>query len=93
MARLTEENVNQQPMRVAPRPAPQERRGPVLRERVTRYLREVLAEMKRVDWPSRPELIASTIVVVAVLLLMSGYLGAWDGLFTWVFTRVLVRVP
>ncbi len=93
MARLTEENVNQRPVRVAPRPAPPERRGPAQWDRVVRYLREVLAEMKRVDWPSRPELVASTIVVVAVLLLMSLYLGAWDGLFTWVFTRVLVRVP
>ncbi len=92
MARLTEANVNQQPARMAPRPAA-ERRGPALWERVVRYLREVLAEMRRVDWPSRPELVASTIVVVAVLLLMSGYLGAWDGLFTWVFTRVLVRIP
>lgn len=92
MARLTEENVNQQPVRVAPRPAV-ERRGPALWERLTRYLREVLAEMRRVDWPSRPELVASTIVVVVVLLAMSLYLGAWDGLFTWVFTRVLVRVP
>jgi len=53
----------------------------------------VWAELKRVDWPSRPELIASTIVVVAVLLAMALYLGAWDALFTWVFSRVLVRAP
>jgi len=92
VARITDANVNQQPVRVAPRPAV-ERRGPALWERVIRYLREVLAELRRVDWPSRPELVASTLVVVAVLLLMAGYLGAWDALFTWIFTRVLVRVP
>ncbi len=92
MARLTEANVNQQPARVAPRPVG-ERRFPAVWDRAERYLREVWAELKRVDWPSRPELIASTIVVVAVLLAMALYLGAWDALFTWIFTRVLVRVP
>jgi len=45
--------------------------------------------MKRVDWPSRPELVASTIVVVAVLGVLSAYLGAWDAFFTWLFTHVL----
>ena len=92
MARLTEANVNQQPARTAPRPVG-ERRFPAIWDRVVRYLREVWAELKRVDWPSRPELIASTIVVVSVLLAMALYLGAWDALFTWIFTRVLVRVP
>jgi preprotein translocase subunit SecE len=92
VARLTEANVNQQPARAIPR-AIREPKGPGVRERVVRYLREVWAELKRVDWPSRPELIASTIVVVAVLLAMALYLGAWDALFTWVFSRVLVRAP
>ena len=88
MARLTEENVNQQPTRVAPRPVVGQR-GPAIWDRLVRYTREVWAEMKRVDWPSRPELVASTIVVVAVLAVLSAYLGAWDAFFTWLFTHVL----
>src|SRR2546426_2089611 len=88
MARLTEANVNQQPARVVPRPAIGPR-GPSIRDRLVRYVREVWAELKRVDWPSRPELVASTIVVVAVLAVLSAYLGAWDALFTWLFTHVL----
>jgi len=56
-----------------------------------RYVREVWAELKRVDWPSRSELVASTIVVVAILALLAAYLGAWDAVFTWFFTRVLAR--
>ena len=88
MARLTEANVNQQPARVVPRPAIGPR-GPSIRDRLVRYVREVWAELKRVDWPSRPELVASTIVVVAVLAVLSAYLGAWDALFTRLFTHVL----
>lgn len=90
MARLTEADVNQQPARAVPRPATAQR-GPSIWDRLVRYVREVWAEMKRVDWPSRPELVASTIVVVAVLGVLSAYLGAWDALFTWLFTQVLGR--
>ncbi len=89
MARLTEANVNQQPARIPARPAAA-RRIPEVWDRFVHYIREVIAELKRVDWPSRTEAVASTIVVVAVLLLMAGYLGLWDYLFSLVFTRVLV---
>ena len=91
MARLTEAGVNQQPARVAPRPAAPGAKGPSIWDRLVRYTREVWAELKRVDWPSRTELVASTIVVVAVLAVLSAYLGAWDALFTWLFTQVLGR--
>ncbi len=65
------------------------RRGPSPVERATRYLREVRAELNRVTWPSRQELIASTVVVLVVVTVMAAYLGAWDALFTWLFQRVL----
>ena len=89
MARLTEMQTTQPPARVAPRPTGP-RRFPIW-EGGVRYLREVWAELKRVDWPNRTELVASTIVVVAVLAVMAAYLGAWDAFFTWLFTRVLVH--
>jgi preprotein translocase SecE subunit len=44
-----------------------------------------------VEWPSRAELIAMTVVVIVVLLAMSLYLGAWDAMFTWLFQKVLVK--
>src|SRR5438034_8267001 len=93
MARSTEAGVNQQPARVAPRPAVPGAKGPSIWDRLVRYAREVWAELKRVDWPSRTELVASTIVVVAVLAVLSAYLGAWDALFTWLFTQVLAANP
>ena len=91
MARLSEAEPNQQPARAVPRPAVAGPKGPSILERAVRYVREVWAELKRVDWPTRPELVASTIVVVAVLAILSAYLGAWDALFTWLFTQVLGR--
>jgi preprotein translocase subunit SecE len=91
VARLTDFIKNdRQAIRPAAKPA-QIRTGPSLVERILRYFREVRTELGRVEWPSRAELTAMTIVVVVVLLLMSLYLGAWDLLFTWLFQRVLVR--
>lgn len=66
------------------------RQGPALWGRITRYLREVRTELTRVDWPSRKELIGSTLVVVVVLVALSLYLGAWDYLFTFGVKRWLV---
>ncbi|MDR5697663.1 MAG: preprotein translocase subunit SecE [Armatimonadota bacterium] len=60
-------------------------------ERIGRYFREIRAELNRVTWPTRQELIASTLVVIVVVTIMALYLGAWDAVFTWLFQRVLVR--
>lgn len=58
------------------------RQGPAVLERIRRYFREVRAELSRVDWPSRQELFAMTVVVIVVLAAMALYLGLWDLLFT-----------
>jgi len=62
-------------------------------ERVLQYLRDVRAELTRVDWPTRPELIASTIVVVVVLVFMAGFMGAWDYFFNFVFLCLTKTCP
>ncbi len=88
MARGT--HVVRKPERAAkPAARPPARRGPSPVDRATRYLREVRAELNRVTWPSRQELIASTLVVLVVVTVTAAYLGAWDALFTWLFQRVL----
>ena len=37
-------------------------------QRLAQYLRDVRAEMKRVVWPTRPEVVNSSVVVVTTLL-------------------------
>lgn len=86
MARLTDIKADRPVARAIP-----VRQGPLLIERVRRYFREVYAELKKVDWPSRQELTAMTIVVIVVLMAMSIYLGLWDLLFGWLFQQVLTR--
>lgn len=47
-------------------------------DKAKEFLLEVKAEMKRVTWPSRKEAMGGTIVVIAVVFLISIYLGVID---------------
>jgi len=55
------------------------------------FLSDVRAEMNRVAWPDRQTIIASTVVVVFVLVVTALYLAGWDyifaGLFSYLFKR------
>ena len=46
--------------------------------KISDYLKETKAEMKHVNWPTRQQSIAFTIVVVAISLAFSAYLGLFD---------------
>jgi preprotein translocase subunit SecE len=42
------------------------------------FLREVKVELKKVTWPSRKQTIGSTVVVIALVMIISVFLGAVD---------------
>jgi len=46
--------------------------------RTQQFFREVAAEFRRVNWPSRNDVINSTVVVLAVVLALAVYLWAVD---------------
>jgi preprotein translocase subunit SecE len=46
--------------------------------RVREFVREVLAEFRKVTWPSRQELINSTAVVVVLTAVIAVFLGVVD---------------
>ena len=47
-------------------------------KRVQQFVHEVLGEFRRVNWPSRAEVMRSTVVVLAVVFILAFYLGAVD---------------
>jgi len=49
---------------------------------ISRFIREVLAELKKVTWPSRDEMVGSTIIVCALVIIFAAILGAMDGAFS-----------
>jgi preprotein translocase subunit SecE len=57
------------------------------------FLIAVEAEMNKVSWPSRSELIRASVVVLLTILLLSFVLFGFDFMWTWLFTEVLPILP
>ena len=55
------------------------------------FLTDVRAEMNRVVWPDRQTVIASTIVVLFVLVVIALYLAGWDYIFGELFNLLFKR--
>ncbi len=49
-----------------------------IKDKVLKYLEETKLELKKVNWPSKPEIIGSTIVVIVTSLLISAFLYVVD---------------
>jgi preprotein translocase subunit SecE len=49
---------------------------------VRQFLKEVRLELKKVDWPSRRELISYTVVVLATLIVTTLYVAGLDYVFS-----------
>jgi preprotein translocase subunit SecE len=47
-------------------------------KKIGRFLREVRVEMEKVTWPGRDEVRAATIVIIALVVIMSAFIGAVD---------------
>ena len=54
----------------------QERRGGF-----RQFLQEVVAELRKVSWPTRPVLLQSTAVVLFVVAIVTAYLALLDEIF------------
>jgi len=57
--------------------------------RAREFVREVVAEFRKVAWPSRQELINSTVVVITVTIVVSVFLGAVDVALARIVERIL----
>lgn len=56
-----------------------------LPKRIVRYLREVVAELRKVIWPTRKQMVTYTIVVLAFVVFMVGLVSLLD----WVFGKAV----
>lgn len=69
--------------------APVEVSRPGLGTRLVTFYRDVIAEMKKVTWPDRPQLQSATVQIIIFVLL----LGALIGLVDVALQFLLVRLP
>lgn len=56
--------------------------------RLTRYFREVRAEVRKVTWPSRQEVLRLSAIVLVVLVIMSVFMALLD----WGFARLMQAI-
>lgn len=47
-------------------------------EKIQKYLNETMAELRKMTWPTKEELIGSTIVTVVVSLIVAIFIGIID---------------
>jgi preprotein translocase subunit SecE len=45
---------------------------------IQEYLENVVAEMEKVNWPSRDELISSTLITIVATMIISGFIFLAD---------------
>lgn len=51
-------------------------------EKIKKYLKETAAEMRKMTWPTKDELVGSTIVVIIVSLIVAIFIGVVDRVLT-----------
>ena len=56
-----------------------------------RFLREVIAELKKVTWPTREETVKLTFVVIVISILVGAFIGGLDALFLKITTVLFKR--
>jgi preprotein translocase subunit SecE len=66
---------------------------PAVREpnRIQRWFRETISELRRVSWPTPQEAINLTRIVIIVMVISALILGGLDALFETVMVRFLGR--
>jgi preprotein translocase subunit SecE len=65
--------------------------GPRKLRELKTFLAEVRAELKKVTWPGRREVYATTVVVVATTFFFGFYLWGLDLVFSRILSQVLKR--
>lgn len=53
---------------------------------ISNFLKEAIAELKKVIWPTRQDLKNSTVVVISTIIIASIFIGLIDIFFTKVLT-------
>jgi preprotein translocase subunit SecE len=49
---------------------------------------DIVAEMKKVSWAKRSELIGATTLVLVISIIVAAYIGLWD----FIFSRLLALI-
>ncbi|KKU82008.1 MAG: Preprotein translocase, SecE subunit [Parcubacteria group bacterium GW2011_GWA1_47_8] len=54
------------------------------------YIRDTKGELKHISWPTRPQVVGFTVLVIVLSVATSLYLGAFDTLFTFIVKKLVI---
>ena len=57
-------------------------------KKIEKYIKETLAELRKMTWPTKDELIGSTIVTVVVSLIVAIFIGIVDRILLFVIQSI-----
>jgi preprotein translocase subunit SecE len=58
-------------------------------DKATTFLQEVHAETKKVTWPSRKDVLGSTLVVIVAVFVIAGFLGIIDFVLSFIIGSLI----
>lgn len=59
--------------------------------RINTFFKEVYAELRKVNWLNRRELVRYTLIVLAVTIIVAAFLGGLDFVFSSLIKKFLIR--
>lgn len=57
-------------------------------DKISKFLKEVVAELRKVTWPSKDEMIGSTIVTIVVSVIVALFIGVVDQILTYLISLI-----
>lgn len=58
--------------------------------KITTFLKEVLLELKKVNWPTRQETLKYTLIVIGISAVVAAFLGGLDVIFTTLLNKFIL---
>lgn len=58
--------------------------------KITNFLKEAKVELKKVNWPTRKEIVKYTLIVIGASFFVAFFLGGLDFLFTWLISKFVL---
>ena len=57
-------------------------------DKIRKYVKETMAELRKMTWPTKDELIGSTIVTVVVSVIVAAFIGIVDQGLTFIIKQL-----
>ena len=59
-----------------------------MKEKIVKFFEDVVKEMKKVTWPTKPELVESTKIVIVACIILAGFTYGIDMLISLVISGI-----